>query len=99
MSVGIATTEPPFVFEFQPPPPEDLIDYYDPFVFNEDGTVDLDINGKARVRGERLRVDGRLRVLGNAVVEGDLIVQNVDILEEIENLKNSIAAINPMITN
>jgi hypothetical protein len=91
MSIG--ATEP-FVFEFQPPPPEDVIDYYDPFILNEDGTVDLDINGKARIRGERLRVDGRLRVLGNAVVEGDLIVQNVDILAEIQSIKQGIAAIN-----
>jgi hypothetical protein len=72
MSIG--ATEP-FVFEFQPPPPEDVIDYYDPFILNEDGTVDLDINGKARIRGERLRVDGRLRVLGNAVVEENLEVK------------------------
>ncbi len=91
MSIG--ATEP-FVFEFQPPPPEDVIDYYDPFILNEDGTVDLDINGKARIRGERLRVDGRLRVLGNAVVEGDLIVQDVDILAEIQSIQQSIAAIN-----
>jgi hypothetical protein len=91
MTVSSASTEPPFVFEFQPPPQEEMVDYYDPFVFNEDGTVDLDINGKARVRGERLRVDGRLRVMGNAFVEGDLIVQDVDILAEIELLKQSIA--------
>jgi hypothetical protein len=91
MSIGTTET---YVFEFQPPPPEDVVDYYDPFVLNEDGTVDLDINGKARIRGERLRVDGRLRVLGNAVVEGDLIVQDVDILEEIQGIKQSIAAIN-----
>jgi hypothetical protein len=81
-------------FEFQPPPAEELQDYYDPFVLNEDGTVDLDINGKARVRGERLRVDGRLRVLGNAVVEGDLIVQGVDILEVIQGMQQSINSIN-----
>jgi hypothetical protein len=73
-------------FEFQPPPAEELQDYYDPFVLNEDGTVDLDINGKARVRGERLRVDGRLRVLGNAEIEGDLIVQGVNILELIQTI-------------
>jgi hypothetical protein len=82
-------------FEFQPPPAEELPDYYDPFVFNEDGTVDLDINGKGRIRGERLRVDGRLRVLGNAEIEGDLIVQGVNILEELENMRQTIDSINP----
>jgi hypothetical protein len=82
MSIGATET-----FQFSPPEElEELQEYYDPFVFNEDGNVDLDLNGKARIRGERLRVDGRLRVLGNAEIEGDLIVQGVNILEVIQTI-------------
>jgi hypothetical protein len=89
MSIG--ATEPPFVFEFEPPEELELEEYADAFTFNEDGTVDLDLSGQATIRGERLRVKQRLRVEGDAVIDGDLIVQGIDILAEIELLKQSIA--------
>lgn len=96
MAVGIAST----LFDF--PLPEEFPDYYDPFIINDNGIVDLDLNGKARIRGELLRVDGRLRVLGNAdiegdlnvlgdlIVEGELIVQNVNVTQRILQLQGDI---------
>ena len=70
MSVGIGTIE---TFEFTPPEELEEVQYYDPFTFNEDGSVDLDLNGN-------------LNVSGNAEIEGDLIVQGVNILESIQAL-------------
>ena len=70
MSVGIGTIE---TFEFTPPEELEEVQYYDPFTFNEDGSVDLDLNGN-------------LQVSGNAEIEGDLIVQGVNILESIQAL-------------
>ena len=70
MSVGIGTTE---IFEFTPPEELEEVQYYDPFTFNENGSVDLDLNGN-------------LQVSGNAEIEGDLIVQGVNILESIQAL-------------
>jgi hypothetical protein len=72
MSVGIGTTEIE-IFEFTPPEELEEVQYYDPFTFNEDGSVDLDLNGN-------------LNVSGNAEIEGDLIVQGVNILESIQAL-------------
>jgi hypothetical protein len=70
--MSIRATE---IFEFTPPEElEEQEEYYDPFVFNEDGNVDLDLNGKARIRGESLGVDGKLTVSDDAEIEGDLIV-------------------------
>ena len=59
----------------------------DPFTINANGTIDMDLSGKATIRGERLRVEKRLRVKGNAEIDSDLFVQNVDILQEIQDLK------------
>jgi len=70
MSVGIGTIE---TFEFTPPEELEEVQYYDPFTFNEDGSVDLDLSGN-------------LNVSGNAEIEGDLIVQGVNILESIQAL-------------
>jgi hypothetical protein len=80
MSIG--ATEP---FEFTPPPEEEeLEEYYDPFILNEDGTVDLDLNGKATIRGERLRVENRLRVLGNSELDGDVVIGGTLIVNGID---------------
>lgn len=70
MSVGIGTTE---IFEFTPPEELEEVQYYDPFTFNENGSVDLDLTGN-------------LTVSGNVEIEGDLIVQGVNILESIQTL-------------
>ena len=70
MSVGIGTEE---IFEFTPPEELEEVQYYDPFTFNENGSVDLDLNGN-------------LQVSGNAEIEGDLNVQGVNILESIQAL-------------
>jgi cytoskeletal protein CcmA (bactofilin family) len=91
MSIG--ATEP-FSREFDPPEQLEFEEYPDPFTLNEDGTIDMDLSGEATIRGERLRVKERLRVEGDAVIDGDLIVQGIDILAEIQSIKQSIAAIN-----
>jgi hypothetical protein len=61
-------------FEFLPP--EELIEeeYQDPFIVNEDGTIDMDLSGQATIRGERLRVKQKLRVEGNTELDLDLDV-------------------------
>jgi hypothetical protein len=48
MSVGIGTIE---TFEFTPPEELEEVQYYDPFTFNEDGSVDLDLSGNLNVSG------------------------------------------------
>ncbi len=96
MTVGTASTEI-VAPEFVPQEPSERPESNDPFTINEDGTVDLDLSGKARIRGELLRVDGRLDVLGNAIVDGDLIVQDVDILQEIQNIQANINSINTLL--
>ncbi len=84
----------PFSREFDPPEELQFEQYQDPFILNEDGTIDLDLSGEATIRGERLRVKERLRVDGEVVIDGDLIVQGIDILAEIQSIKDSIDAIN-----
>lgn len=79
MSIG--ATEP---FEFTPPEELELEEYYDPFILNPDGTVDLDLNGKATIRGERLRVENRLRVLGNSELDGDVVIGGTLIVNGID---------------
>ncbi len=65
----------PFSREFDPPEELEFEEYQDPFILNEDGTIDLDLSGKATIRGERLRVKERLRVEGDAVIDEDLEVK------------------------
>jgi hypothetical protein len=72
MSVGIASTEiSGFITQEVPKRPETN----DPFTINDDGTIDLDLNGQAIIR-ETLQVDQDLQVLGNADVDGNLIVDS-----------------------
>jgi hypothetical protein len=72
MTVGIASTEiTGFITQEIPERPETN----DPFTINEDGTIDLDLSGKARIR-KTLQVDQNLQVLGDADIDGDLIVDN-----------------------
>ena len=65
----------PFSREFDPPEELQFEQYQDPFILNEDGTIDLDLSGEATIRGERLRVKERLRVEGDAVIDEDLEVK------------------------
>ena len=65
----------PFSREFDPPEELEFEEYQDPFILNEDGTIDLDLSGKATIRGERLRVIERLRVDGEVVIDEDLKVK------------------------
>ena len=79
MSVGAATTHLEFEFyEFEYPEPPDTPQ---PFTVNGDGSVDLDLSGNAIFRND---VD----------VKEDLFVQDVNILEEINSIKEAIGLIN-----
>jgi hypothetical protein len=93
MAVGIGSSaiEPPALFV--PQEPQEAPETNDPFTINADGSIDMDLSGKATIRGERLRVEQRLRVIGNAEIDSDLFVQNVDILQEIQNLNAAIGSI------
>jgi hypothetical protein len=72
MTVGIASTEIiGFITQEIPEKPESN----DPFTINEDGTIDFDLSGKARIR-KTLQVDQNLQVLGDADIDGNLIVDN-----------------------
>ena len=69
-------------------PPEELLEevYEDPFTINVDETIDLDLSGKATIRGERLRVKQKLYVEGdteldNLIINGSLIINGVDVTE------------------
>ena len=89
MSTGIGTTTP-YVFEFTPPEEiEEEIEYYDPFIINEDETVDMDLKGRARLRGKEfvpeedeveifpegrtLIVKGESSFTGNVLIEGEVV--------------------------
>jgi hypothetical protein len=85
MAVGAATTEiigP----EFTPQEPPEMPESNDPFVFNEDGTVDLDLSGKLDVK-KRAKFDD------DVTIDGILTVQGVDILQAIEDLNAAIGAL------
>jgi hypothetical protein len=85
MVVGIASTEiigP----EFIPQEPPEMPETNDPFVLNEDGSVDLDLSGK-------LDVTKRAKFDDDVTIDGVLTVQGVDILEEIENLNAAIGGL------
>jgi hypothetical protein len=85
MVVGIASTEiigP----EFTPQEPPEMPETNDPFVFNEDGSVDLDLSGK-------LDVTKRAKFDDDVTIDGILTVQGVDILQEIENLNAAIGGL------
>jgi hypothetical protein len=81
---GIGSTEPFQFYEFEQPEQEE---YYDPFVQNEDGTLDLFLTGKIVVDG-----NGRFKSDVN-IPNGRLYVQEVDILQELQDLKASIGPI------
>ncbi len=92
MAVGIGSTV--FVPEFIPQQPV-FVDPEDTdeelFNFNEDGSVDLDITGK-------LDVTKRANFDDDVKIDGVLTVQGVDILQEIENLNQSISSINSLLS-
>ena len=84
-NVGVATTAPEFEFyEFETPVDEGS---NDPFVYNEDGTLDLFLTGK-------IVVDGNGRFKSNVnIPNGILTVQEVDILAAIQALQATIGTI------
>lgn len=84
-NVGVATTAPEFKFyEFETPVDEGS---NDPFVYNEDGTLDLFLTGK-------IVVDGNGRFKSNVnIPNGILTVQEVDILAAIQALQATIGTI------
>ncbi len=84
-AAGIASTAVDFQFyEFEEPEEEEGTD---PFVENEDGTLDLTLTGKLTVEGNgRFESDVR-------IPNGRLYVQQTDILQEIEDLKAAIGPI------
>lgn len=84
-NVGVATTAPEFKFyEFEIPFDEGN---NDPFVYNEDGTLDLFLTGK-------IVVDGNGRFKSNVnIPNGVLTVQEVDILAAIQELQNRLGII------
>lgn len=84
-NVGVATTAPELKFyEFEIPFDEGN---NDPFVYNEDGTLDLFLTGKIVVDG-----NGRFKSDVN-IPNGVLTVQEVDILAAIQELQNTLGTI------
>lgn len=89
-NVGVASTAPEFKFyEFETPVDEGN---NDPFVYNEDGTLDVFLTGKIVVDG-----NGRFKSDVN-IPNGVLTVQEVDILAAIQELQNNISNINLFLT-
>lgn len=84
-AVGVASTAPELKFyEFEPPIEEESTD---PFIFNEDGTLDFTLTGK-------LIVEGNARFENNVnIPTGTLTVQEVDILAAIQELQNTLGTI------
>lgn len=84
-NVGVASTAPEFKFyEFETPVDEGSDD---PFVYNEDGTLDVFLTGKIVVDG-----NGRFKSDVN-IPNGTLTVQEVDILTAIQELQNTLGTI------
>ena len=85
-NVGVATTTAPELkfYEFEIPFDEGN---NDPFVYNEDGTLDLFLTGKIVVDG-----NGRFKSDVN-IPNGVLTVQEVDILAAIQGLQNTLGTI------
>jgi hypothetical protein len=82
MTVGSATTYLEFEFpEFEPPESPDDIDLFN---INEDGSVDLDLSG-------RLDVEKKATFNGNVeITTGNLTIQGVNILNEINSIKQFV---------
>jgi hypothetical protein len=82
MSTGAGSTHLEFEFyNFEPPEEPDSVDVFN---VNEDGSVDLDITG-------RLDVEKKAMFNGNVeITTGNLKIQDVNILEEINAIKQFV---------
>lgn len=82
MTIGIGTTHLEFQFyEFETPEQPESVDVFN---VNEDGSVDLDLSG-------RLDVEKKAMFNGNVeITTGNLTIQDVNILEEINAIKQFI---------
>ena len=82
MAVGSGATV--LDFQFYEFPEQEIPQNNDPFTINEDGSVDLDLSG-------RLDVEKKATFKGNVeLTTGNLTIQGVNILDEINAIKQFV---------